>query len=301
MVDQMSGYQEQPTFFRAGRETLFGLFSTPPRDELSTTVIVLGGGGTTPTAIGRNRFFVTLCRRLALLGYHAFRFDYHGLGESTGTAEFRLDRPFLKDLEGAVSLVEGRGLLSYVLVGSCFGARTALSGGPGLAGLRGVVLLAPPLRDFALSEPRTAGWRPRDYAAVALHPRRLLGEKEKVTLRRYLRFAGSGTRVLLRRLRDRLPGQRGELSWVSGRFLDPLSSLAEQGVPVLLLYGTEDDEYRDFELAQAGRLGEIMARWPTVEVRSLVGQVHGFTQLDSQGPTSDLIVDWITRIAPSAL
>jgi pimeloyl-ACP methyl ester carboxylesterase len=187
-----------------------------------------------------------------------------------------------------------------VLVGSCFGARTALSGGPSLAGLRGLVLLAPPLRDFALSEPKMSAWRPRDYAALALHPRRLLGAKERVTPRRYLRFVRSGTRVILRRLRNRLARKAGELAWVSRRFLDPLSSLAKQGIPVLLLYGTEDDEYRDFELARAGRLGEIMTRWPTVEVRTLVGQVHGFTQLDSQEATMDVVVDWIGRMAPSA-
>jgi dienelactone hydrolase len=151
-IDQTSRFQEYPISFRAGKETLFGLLSTPQGDGPSTAVLVLGGGGTTPTAIGRNRFFVTLCRRLAALGYDALRFDYHGLGDSTGKADFRLDRPFLEDLEGAVALVGGRGIPSYALVGSCFGARTALSGGPSLPGLKGLVLLAPPLRDFALSE-----------------------------------------------------------------------------------------------------------------------------------------------------
>lgn len=293
----VASVREYPAFFPAGKETLSGVFSAPSIDGGLPAVIVLGGGGTTPTATGRNRFFVTLCRRITGLGYPALRFDYHGLGDSTGKAEFRLDRPFLEDLAGAVSWVDARGSSRYVLVGMCFGARTALSG-PALAGLGGLALLAPPVRDYALSEPKTSGWRLRDYVMAALHPRRLLGAGERLTVRRYFRFSASGARMVLRRVRARLPGRRDGISWVSRRFLGPLLSLAEQGVPVLLLYGTEDDEYRDFESARMAGLGEILARCPTIEVRTLEGQVHGFTRVESQGLTMDVVVEWIERVAP---
>jgi pimeloyl-ACP methyl ester carboxylesterase len=288
---------EDPLFFPAGDETLFGILTAPPDRRASVGVIVLGGGGTTPTVIGRNRFWVTLARRLGRLGHPSLRFDYHGLGESTGSARFRLDRPFLGDLAGAVGVMEDSGISGHVLVGSCFGARTALAGGDGIAGLRGCVLLAPPLRDLGLSEPRTEGWRLADYAMAAVRPRRLLDPKEKLTLRRYLRFLGSGVRMVTRRVRRRLRGGQDDLSWVSKRFLDPLMSLARREVPLLLLYGTKDEEYADFDRARRGRLGEILERSPSVEIRTLEGQVHGFTRVDSQGPTMDAIVDWITRVA----
>ncbi len=297
-TDAVTSTFEEPLFFRAGRETLFGVFSRPRASIESPAVVILGGGGTTPTATGRNRFFVALCRRLAGLGYHTLRFDYHGLGDSTGSAEFRLDRPFIEDLRGSLNVITERGISSFALVGSCFGARTALTAAPSLAGLRGLVLLAPPIRDYGLSEPRTVGWRWRDYAIAAVQPRRLLGSGEKMTPRRYVRFARSGVRFVLRRLRQRLRGTH-ETSWVSRRFLEPLSSVAATGIPILLLYGTEDEEYRDLEAARVGPLGTILTSWPNVEVKTLEGQVHGFTRVDSQGPTMDVIVDQIVRNVPA--
>jgi pimeloyl-ACP methyl ester carboxylesterase len=288
---------EEPLFFRAGRETLFGVFSRPPKESASPAVVVLGGGGTTPTSTGRNRFYVALCRRLAALGYHTLRFDYHGLGDSTGSAEFRLDRPFIDDLRGALAAVAERGVRRFVLVGSCFGARTALAAAPHLDGLCGLVLLAPPVRDYGLSEPRTAGWRLPDYAIAIVRPRRLLGTGEKITFRRYARFIRSGVRLVLRRLRDRLPGTR-ETSWVARRFIEPLASMARSGVPVLLLYGTEDDEYLDFRAACDGPLARIVDASGDVRVKTLDGQVHGFTRVDSQGPTIETVVDDILRNVP---
>jgi hypothetical protein len=68
-------------------------------------------------------------------------------------------------------------------------------------------------------------------------------------------------------------------------------------VPLLLLYGTKDEEYADFDRARRGRLGEILERSPSIAVITLEGQVHGFTRVDSQEPTMDAIVDWITRVA----
>jgi pimeloyl-ACP methyl ester carboxylesterase len=287
---------EGPFFFPAGGEKLFGVVTRPEGDEHSgPAVIVLGGGGTTPTATGRNRFYVTLCRRLARLGHVALRFDYHGLGDSTGSSEFRLDRPFIDDVEGAVSSLADSGVDRYVLVGMCFGARTALSAAPGLPDVAGLVLLAPPVRDFALSEPKTAGWRIRDYAIAAFRPSSLLGTGERLTLRRYLRFAASGIRIVVRRAKDLVPGGGAGPSWVSRRFLGPLTTVTERGIPVLLLYGTDDEEYRDFRSALDAGLGTILEGMPTVEVATLDGQVHGFTRVASQEPTMDAVIDWITR------
>jgi len=289
---------EHPQFFPAGDESLFGVISTPVGGSASPAVIVLGGGGTTPTATGRNRFYVEFSRRMSSLGYPAFRFDYHGVGDSTGSSEFRLDRPFVEDLEGATDRMREQGFSEYLLVGMCFGARTALSAASQLAGLRGLVLLAPPLRDYALSERKTSGWRLRDYVRAAFDPRQLLGPTEKLTVRRYVRFVVAGSRVVTRRLRARLHGRGQELSWVSDRFLSPLLTLANRSVPMLLLYGTEDEEYQDFQSAQAAGFGEVLARCPTIEPRALDGQVHGFTRVESQVRTMDVVIEWIRRVAP---
>jgi pimeloyl-ACP methyl ester carboxylesterase len=286
---------ERPIFFDAGSETLCGVFSMPRNQESSAAVILLGGGGTTPTTTERNRFFVTLARELSASGYATLRFDYHGIGDSTGGAAFRLDRPFLSDLGGAVAWLADEGVDRYVIVGSCFGARTALSAGPDLPGLSGLLLLAPPLRDFALSESKTEGWGVMDYVKAGLRPRRLLGRDEPLTPRRYARFAASGGRLLIRQARERVPGGSGELSWVSRRFLVPLGRLAERGVPILIVFGSKDAEYRDFERARAQGFEPMLQSWPTVSVETLEGQVHAFTRVASQAPTRQLIMRWIDR------
>jgi pimeloyl-ACP methyl ester carboxylesterase len=283
---------EQPVFLRAGSETLFGIFTPGSRPDLPA-VVVLGGGGMTPTTIERNRFFVTLCRRLSATGFATMRFDYHGIGDSTGTAEFRLDRPFVGDLRGVIDWLAARDVSEYLFVGSCFGGRTALTASVELASIRGLVLLAPPLRDYALSEPKTTGWRLLDYVVLATRPRQLLGNEEPLTIRRYARFVRSGVRVIVRRFRDQLPGRGGKASWVSSKFLDPLRSLAARRIPILMLYGTTDAEYRDFEAARVSLLQPMLNGWPTVDVQTIDGQVHAFTRLASQGPTMDAIVDWI--------
>jgi pimeloyl-ACP methyl ester carboxylesterase len=258
-------------------------------------VILLGGGGTTPTATGRNQLFVTFSRRLARLGYPAFRFDYHGVGDSTGSSEFRLNRPFVRDVEGAVARLREFGLSEFILVGMCFGARTALSVGPTLHGLRGLALLAPPVRDYALSERRTSGWRLGDYARAAVDPRRLLGPRDKLTARRYVRFLMAGARVALRRIRTGFGGKR-EISWISQRFSSPLLSLADAKVPMLLLYGTEDEEYQDFLEAERAGFDNVLAGCPTIMASALPGQVHGFTRVESQTRTMDTVLDWIQAL-----
>jgi pimeloyl-ACP methyl ester carboxylesterase len=292
-----SADHERPIFFEAGPETLCGLFAIPRDRVSSTAVVLLGGGGTTPTTIERNRFFVTLARELLGSGYATLRFDYHGIGDSTGRATFRLDRPFVRDLEGAVAWLAGEGIHQYVLVGSCFGARTALSAGRDLDGLSGLLLLAPPLRDYALSEPKTEGWGVMDYVRAGLRPRRLLDRDEPLTPRRYARFVESGARLLIRRASRSMPGRSGDLAWVSRRFLDPLADLAGRRVPILIVYGTKDAEYSDFQKARAEGLDPMLSTWPTVSLETLEGQVHAFTRVASQAPTRQAIVGWVERTA----
>lgn len=289
--------REEPIFFPAGDETLFGVLAMPQSRSFAKAVVVLGGGNTPSPSTGRNGVFVKLCRHLADLGYPTLRFDYHGSGESTGTAEdFRLDRPFVKDVQSAVECLGLYEIGETVLVGSCFGARTAISASPRLSGVGGVVVLSAPLRDFGLSEQKTVGWSLRDYLVCLVQPQRILGGTERVTARRYARFLQAGIRVLVRRLKKRTGlGTGYEPEWASKHFLRPLSDLVAQRIPILFVYGNEESEYQDFQEASQGSLGEILARGREhVEVRVLPGRVHGFTQIQTQERIIETIADWIS-------
>jgi pimeloyl-ACP methyl ester carboxylesterase len=293
--------REAPAFIPAGDETIFGVLTAPPPDHGDIAVVVLGGGLTPSTSTGRNRVFVTMCRQLADAGFPAFRFDYHSLGESTGAIEdVRLDKPHLEDLRAAIGWMRDLDVERFILVGSCFGARTALSLGPEIDGLAGVVLLGAPLRDYGISERKTAGWGVREYLLSLVRPQMVLGGSERLSARRYLGFLKVGATIMIRRVRERV-GAADRFSWVSRQFLEPLFSLGEKGVPVTFVYGTEDDAFKDFQEATGGRLGEVLKRSsPSMRVVTLPGRVHGFTEIEGQGAIAEVTTDCVRGLTADA-
>ena len=139
--------EELPAYFRAGQETLFGVLTTPAARHRTDTVVLLAAGGWPGTATARNRPLVTLARRLASDGLCAFDFDYRGVGESTGTAAFRLDRPLVADVQGALGWVRSQGFRRVLLCGICYGSRVVLAAAETVDGLAGVALVSLPPGD----------------------------------------------------------------------------------------------------------------------------------------------------------
>jgi pimeloyl-ACP methyl ester carboxylesterase len=293
--------REAPVFLPAGDDTIFGVLTSPADGNGDIAVVVLGGGFTPSTSTGRNRVFVSTCRELADAGFPAFRFDYRGLGESTGPIDdFRLDKPYVEDLRGVVDWMRNLELRRFILVGSCFGARTALRLAPEIDGLAGVVLLGTPLRDFGISERKTTGWSARQYLVSVFRPQMVLGGSDRLSVRRYLRFLRAGVRVIIRRVRERL-GAAEKFSWVSRQLIEPLESLGAKGVPVIFVYGTEDDAFKDFQEASAGRLGELLKRYSSsTRVVTLPGRVHGFAEIEAQGATGEITIDCVRQLAADA-
>lgn len=293
--------QETPVFFRAGGHRLFGVFTRPTADPVGVAVVVLPGAEHN-TSTGRNRFTVRLCRRLAVAGYHAMRLDYHGVGESTGTIDrFRLDDPFVQDLDGTVRWIERQGVHRFVLVGWCFGARTSLAYAAEAPGVQGLVLISVPVRDYERGE--------RSITRVALEEsvwailrrglrpatlRELVGDERR--RRRVVRLARAKGRVLRARLRGRGPGRGDDPLWVSPQFVDQVGRLVSRRVPVLFVFGTGDDVYEDFVRARAGRLGHILeAGERTAQVVVLEGQVHGLSGVRLQDDLLGIVQGWLGR------
>jgi pimeloyl-ACP methyl ester carboxylesterase len=293
--------QETPVFFPAGADTLFGVLTEPIGEARRSAAMLLVGGGSIAT--NRNRLFVPLARRLSAEGFHALRLDYHGVGESTGVLARapRVSEPFLTDLQGAVGWVRERGTDRLLLIGSCFGARTALSAAPELAGVQAVVLISPPLRDLAMDEEvgTRLAYRVKGRHAIrrALSPRSLRAWRDPAARRTYLRFAKVKARMLWR-LPARMARRGADDSWVSRALLEPIQALARRRVPVLLIYGTRDYHYDDFLIAQPGRLGKVLKGAPLTELVVLEGPVHGFPRVDVQDRVLDVIYDWIERVVP---
>lgn len=293
---------EDPEYFDADGVTLFGIHS-PPAEANGAGIVLLSGGGATAPATNRNRLSVRLGRLLAARGYHAFRFDYHGIGESSGVLAGapRVDEPFLADVHGAVGCVRRRGVEEILLVGSCFGARTALAAAPDVPDLSAVVLVSPPLRDLGLED--AAGARlalnltTRESLKRAARLRTIAGLFRPGRRKIYRRFLAVRAQRIASRLRRFALRDRGvDDSWLGKDFLVPIQRLAERDIPVLFIYGTEDHHYHDWVLARPGRLGKVLGGAPRTELLVMEGWVHGLTQINIQERVADTILDWIRRI-----
>jgi pimeloyl-ACP methyl ester carboxylesterase len=206
----------------------------------------------------------------------------------------KVDEPYLVDLAGAASCIREHDAERITLIGSCFGARTALAGAPLVDDVAGVVLISPPLRDVPLKEETGTRFGLSmglgEALRRSLRPRTIRGWLEPGRRRTYLRFLSTKIQRGRRRI-----GGRAELpdAWVSEGFLDPIRDLAERGVPVLFVYGTKDWHYEDFRLALTGRLGEVLSDAPRVEVVVLEGEVHGLSTVAMQQRVMDLTIGWL--------
>jgi alpha/beta superfamily hydrolase len=106
--------------------TLFGIYTPPAPDApRAPHAVVLF---TRPRS-HRDRMWVEAARRLANQGFAAFRFDYHGTGDSEGvTAFLNPNTPYRDDADAVLNMLRTRfGHERFLVVGSCFDARTALS------------------------------------------------------------------------------------------------------------------------------------------------------------------------------
>ncbi len=228
MSTPVDSQSELPLYFPAGDDTLFGIVTQTDAATGDGAILLTGGGATAPST-NRNRVSVHLARRLATRGFSTLRFDYHGIGESGGVLAGapKVDEPYLIDLDGAASVIREHGAERITLIGSCFGARTALAAGPEVSDIAGVVMVSPPLRDVPLKEETGTRFGLNmglgEALRRSLHPRAIRGWLEPGRRRTYLRFLATK----FSRAWQRITGASSIAdAWVSEGFLDPIRRLA---------------------------------------------------------------------------
>jgi pimeloyl-ACP methyl ester carboxylesterase len=229
------------------------------------------------------------------------RCDYHGTGESTGSVEqFRLDQPFVEDISVAIDYLRGAGVERVLLAGSCFGGRTALAAAARREDIAAVMLIATSPRDYVMGEHVSATnavrWGLGRYLVEAARPRTLKGLFNARLRRSYAIHA----RTKLRLMTGALPGGKRRLEErpmgtevVSPLFDRHIRSLGERGIPIQLLYGTEDDFLHEFHTAAAGPLADVVQQaGGAIQVRTIPGKLHGFTSVAIQDAAIEEIVSW---------
>lgn len=141
-------FREEALSFPVAGERLVGVVAQPERSHNCGVLVIVGGP---QYRVGSHRQFLLLSRRLAAAGYPAMRFDYRGMGDSSG--EPRDFEAVTEDIGAAIDAFMGAspGVKRVVLWGLCDAASAALlysqaHRDPRIAGL---VLLNPWVRSEA--------------------------------------------------------------------------------------------------------------------------------------------------------
>jgi alpha/beta superfamily hydrolase len=295
MTTTSHAFDETPVFFTAGDDTLFGVLTTPADGATPTTAVVLVAGGWHSTSADRNRTFVRVARELAQDGIAAFRFDYHGVGDSTGDhGSFRLQEPDDLDLHAALDWLHAQGFARFLLVGVCFGARTALGVANGRIDVEGVVLITMPVKNGGAGMLAVSGLAKRlSVAELARRGLRWSSLRQLVdpTMRR----------VFVKALRARLSRPASPRAQeASGAPRPVLAETVERQllgirgrVPVLLVYGEGEEEYVGYQRASRLDPSGVLSELPGV-LDVMVGPVpiHGFARLPVQDEIVSTLRQW---------
>jgi len=285
---------ERPVVVPSPDGTLFGVYTPPAPDVPAAGVCAVWF--TMPRS-HRNRMWVEGARRLAARGFSCFRFDYHGSGDSSGEpAPLDPNRPYRDDALAVIRhLRERLGERRFVLYGSCFDARTALSAFAGEAdAIEGLFFMSAPvmeMEDLVRADADRKHWT---------HLLRALRRPDNWrTLRNPERWRHMGTvlgriagRTLRTAVREPLP--------LSASFLQHFDALVRSRARALFFYGREDPEYltfREVEQRIWPRLPEEARRRLAIEVWE--GQVHdGILEVRRQREILERTVSWLEQFHP---
>jgi pimeloyl-ACP methyl ester carboxylesterase len=289
-ADLKRARQEKPVVVDSPHGALYGIFTPPdPEAPPAGTCAVF----CTRPRSHRNRVWVEGARRLAAGGFGAFRFDYHGQGDSEGESGFlNPEKPYRDDAVAVLRhLTRHLAQRRFVLVGMCFDARTALSAFPEAgSAIEAIAFLAAPLVDLGQMENVCAERRSWRDVLLALRDRRRWRELRDPARRRQV--VGISTRM----------GAAREARAPSPSFQRDFEALVRSGAKALFLYGEQDREYDTFLPVQRDwlpRLPDEARRRIQVEVWP--GEIHGGTRrIPRQRETLERVLAWILALHPGA-
>jgi dienelactone hydrolase len=275
--------------------TLFGIYTPPAPDApRAPHAVVLF---TRPRS-HRNRMWVEAARRLAVQGFGAFRFDYHGTGDSEGvTAFLNPNTPYRDDADAVLALLRERfGHERFLVVGSCFDARTALSSFvTNGAAVDGLVFFAAPVMELdtlVKAHADTKDWRHLFRALGNAENWRTLGDPERW---RYM------ATVIGRVARGGAKGGTRNDTPLADSFVEHFRALVASRGRALFVYGDADAEYVSFKVALETVFPRLSAAdRARLEVEVWPGDVHGFLNIPVQRRALERTLGWLAQFHPQA-
>jgi exosortase A-associated hydrolase 1 len=284
----MTALIEQAVVFDCAGEQCLGLVHEAQSSRSTVGVLVIVGGP--QYRVGSHRQFVHLARDLAASGYPVFRFDYRGMGDSTGEA--RDFRAVSRDIRAAVDTFLERvpRLRSVVLFGLCDAASAALLYCGSDSRLAGLILANPWVRTpSGLARAHVKHY----YRSRFLHGsfwRKLASGRLDLlsSVRGFARAIG----LSLRQPSAAPPGE-SESDFLTGMRL----GLAEFKRPVLFLLSGRDLTAREFTdlCAADGDWGKLIGR-PTVCRTTFDEADHTFSSATAARDVSQACAKWLSGI-----
>lgn len=277
-------YSELALSFPCEQETLFGILAVP-ENPASTGVIVIVGGP--QYRAGSHRQFVLLSRALATAGSAVLRFDYRGMGDSTGKQ--RDFSAITVDVKAAIDAMQAKVpvVSRFVLWGLCDGASAALlyCHATNDARVIGLCLLNPWVR----SEASLARAHVKHYYADRV--------KQKEFWVKFLsgKVAGVAMAALWRNVRlatgqTGLPNHIDEQSFQSRM----AAALSKFGGSILLLLSGNDYTAKEFlEYAGANPAWAGLLAQRNVERLDLPAADHTFSDAPARAQVEMLTLQWL--------
>lgn len=273
---------ERLVYFPYQGGDLAGILAVPSQPN-GITVVLPWGSGAYPSS-GRNRVRAYLARALASNGFHTFRFDKPGVGESDGRYELpELSAPQTEEIVAAFEWLKSEGMDRLAIVANCFGGWSSLMALPELSGLEAIAVVNSPVRrDHGQATAREERWRWWIKRIKRLRLRRLLQANVRARYRRQL--AAQAALVTGRDKHDT-------------RFADAVKSLLDRRIPVLLLYGT--DEFRtDLDtVLEEGLREAIESADPPTRLVTIDERLQGTGNLRAQQLFQEIVVPWLGELS----
>lgn len=257
-----------------------------PRD--SRAVVLLGAG--LVHHVGPNRLAVRLARRLATLGLACLRFDHRGVGDSSSGID---GRPFnasaVEEAREAMDFLERReGLRSFVLLGICSGADTALHAARKDSRVVGIGMIN------GGGQGVETAWDAYEYARkqVQYYLREAIFNADSwrraLTGRAQYRLLVG---ALLLRIRDRFapPAQIVGAASATGHDVE---QLVARGVQVLWIF-SERDATRNYFETMFGRDADGLVASDRVRLTSIPYVDHTLTARHGQERFLDIVEHWL--------
>lgn len=263
---------------------------------------------------GSHLLNVRFARRLAELGYHTLRLDPLGVGESDGGLSSekaenlgaRIEAGLFVDdvLLGVAALREQLGADKVVLLGLCGGAVTGvLAAGRAPAAVQGVVSMGLPVVPYAapaaqpLPTARASRRRVGNYVRKLLSTdawaRVLRGESDFRGITRTLRGA-------LGQSGYRMPGtQAAYLDDENPRFIESFRCLEAAKVPHLMIFGSSDNRWIEFESTFFARELKGCMASDSYTIQLVPQGSHEFHFEAFKTQASDLLERWMIERFPS--